>query len=546
MITTLLVILVLIAVLAVTWLISYFDLKRRRRDFVREKFGKMPKMREWNDTIGNYYDVVNDGTGIDDITWNDLSMNEVFRRINCCDCSAGEEILYWRLRRNRMSAEERILYEQQVQAWAEADDERGRIEELLCDIGKSASSYYIPAYMDGIEGYVLGNQWLYRILQILLGVSVIAMPFLPADSMTFPFISVCALNLGIYFWINMKHELELSLIGTAVSLLGNAKRIAGRKRIRELFPELQEALRGLKGVIRGERVLRIKREGSGTGDVMGTLLDYVMGITLIQITTYNKVMKRLIHHVNDYMTVYRCIGEIDAAVCIASFRQTLPWYCVPEFTERKKLEMTEMYHPLIKDPVANDLTLEKSCLITGSNASGKSTFIKAAAVNAVLGQAVNTCMARRFVMPEAEVITSMAVKDDLLAGESYFIREIRYLKRILDSLSDDRVTICAIDEILRGTNTGERIRASRAILEYLKDKNCIALVATHDKELTELLKEDYLNFHFCEEIGEDDIVFSYRIMEGPSTSQNAIKLLEYAGFPGEIIAAAGAPLSVAD
>lgn len=81
----------------------------------------------------------------------------------------------------------------------------------------------------------------------------------------------------------------------------------------------------------------------------------------------------------------------------------------------------------------------------------------------------------------------MAVKDDLVAGESYFIREIRYLKRILDSLNEGKMTLCAIDEILRGTNTWERIRASRAILDYLADKNCIALVATHDKELIELM-----------------------------------------------------------
>lgn len=538
MLTTLLVIICLILILTVTWVISYFDLKRRRRDFVREKFGRMPKIREWNDTVRNYYDVVNDGTGIDSVTWNDLSLNDVFQRINSCDCSAGEEILYWRLRRNRMSADERTMFEQQVQAWTEDADGRGKIEELLCDIGKSASSYYIPAYMDGIEAYVLGNQWVYRTLQILLAASVVAMPFLPVDMLAFPFMAVCALNLGIYFWINMKHDLELSLIGTAVSLLGNAKQIARLKNVSGFFPELDEALRELRGVIRGDRILRIKREGSGTGDAMGTLLDYVMGITLVQITTYNKVMKRLIDHADAYMTVYRCIGEVDAAICTASFRQTLPWYCAPEYTDEKKMEMTEVYHPLIQDPVANDLTLEKSCLITGSNASGKSTFIKAVAVNSVLGQALNTCMARRFVMPEADVITSMAVKDDLMAGESYFIREIRYLKRILDSLSDDRVTICAIDEILRGTNTGERIRASRAILEYLRDKNCIALVATHDKELTELLKGDYLNFHFSEEIGEDDIVFSYKIMDGPATSQNAVKLLEFAGFPEEIIRAA--------
>lgn len=484
------------------------------------------------------YDVVNDGTGLDDITWNDLSMNEVFQRVNQCDTSSGEEILYWRMRRSRMSPEEQQIFEERVRAWADNEKEREKIEVLLCDIGKSDSSYYLPAYLDSIESYILGYQWMYRVLQILLAASFVFMLMYPSDGGVMPFVSMCALNLAIYFRMNMKHDLELSLIGTAVSLLGNAKQIASRKEIRALFPELQEALSGLKGVIRGERILRIKREGARTGDALGTCLDYLLGTTLMQITTYNKVMKRLMSNVENYLTVYRCIGELDAAISAASFRKSLPWCCIPEYTKEKKLEMTEVYHPLIKDPVANDFTVDRSCLITGSNASGKSTFIKAAAVNAVLAQAINTCAAKRFVIPPAEVITSMAVRDDLMAGESYFIREIRYLKRILDSITEERVTFCAIDEILRGTNTGERIRASKAILEYLRDKNCIALVATHDKELTELLKEDYLNYHFSEEIGENDIEFSYKIMKGPATSQNAVKLLEFAGFPEEIIEAA--------
>ena len=102
------------------------------------------------------------------------------------------------------------------------------------------------------------------------------------------------------------------------------------------------------------------------------------------------------------------------------------------------------------------------------------------------------------------------------------------------------MTLCAIDEILRGTNTGERIRASRAILGYLEDKNCIAMVATHDRELTELLGDRYENYHFSEEIGEHDIAFSYQLEEGPASSQNAVKLLEFAGFPEEIIRASEA------
>lgn len=95
--------------------------------------------------------------------------------------------------------------------------------------------------------------------------------------------------------------------------------------------------------------------------------------------------------------------------------------------------------------------------------------------------------------------------------------------------------ICMIDEILRGTNTEERIAASTAILRYIVGKNCLAVVASHDIELTELLKADYQNYHFREKLHAKDVAFDYKLYEGASVSKNAIKLLEYVGFPQEII-----------
>lgn len=522
----------------ISWLISYQKLVKKRKRYIHEKFGKIPKTKEWNDAVKGYYNLENNGSGIDDITWNDLEMNEVFLRIVQCDTSVGEEILYYMLRKNAMTNEERELFERSVQTWEKDEKEREEIEYLLCNIGKGDASYYIPEYLDSLECYLVGYQWLYRILQIVLAVSLVGVFVLPADIAAVPLAVAISVNLAVYVRFNLKHTLELNLAGTALSLLKNAKQLSEQSHISELFPDLQAALGELRGVMSGEKLLRIRKESSMSGDAVGAFLDYMLGITLCQITTYNKVMKQLRGNTDTYSYVYRSVGELDVAICIASFRKTLPVWCVPKYTETRSLMAEGVYHPLIREPVENDLVLEKGCLITGSNASGKSTFIKAVAVNAILGQAVNTCAAGRFVMPPAQVITSMAVKDDIMAGESYFVREIRYLKRILDNITEEQVTICAIDEILRGTNTGERIRASRAILEYLRDKNCIALVATHDKELTELLGDDYLNFHFSEEIGEDDITFSYRLLVGPATSQNAVKLLEFAGFPEEIIEAA--------
>lgn len=522
----------------ILWFVSYVNMKRKRKQIIHTKFGRLPRARDWEENVRNYYDVMTDGSGVDDVTWNDLSMNEVFQRIDQCDTSVGEEILYYKLRRNEMSLEKRQRFERCVRTFAGNEKEREEVEDCLFDIGKSDASYYIPSYLDAVDEYRFRFPWVYRVLQLVFAGALAAFLILRNDTAGIAFLCVCAVNLVVYFFIKMKFEIELSMVDTVVNLIETAKKISRRKEIELLFPELKEEVAGLKSVLRGAKVLKSQKTQGQSGDVVGLLLDYTMGITLWQITTYDKVLRRLGRKVPEYFRIYECIGELDAAICTASFRKSLPGYCLPEYTDAKKLVMEEMYHPLIQDPVVNSLCLEKSCLITGSNASGKSTFIKAVAVNAILGQSLNTCAAKSFIMPQAEVITSMAVKDDLMAGESYFIREIRYLKRILDGLDEEKMTLCAIDEILRGTNTGERIRASRAILEYLKDKNCIALVATHDKELTELMGADYLNYHFSEEIGENDIAFSYKILEGPATSHNAVKLLEFAGFPSEIIASA--------
>lgn len=516
------------------------SLKRQR---LHEKYGKIPETGDWDkeEQVKNYYEWMKkkeSGDWVDDITWSDLSMNLIFQRINVCDTSAGEEILYWRLRKNSVAPGEGQELEQRIRTFSDNEQEREDVEKLLCRIGKSASSYYIPAYMETVEEYKIGFQWLFRGLQILLAACAVLALVLTDSRFGFAMLGVAAVNLLVYTYFKLKFEIEIGMSGTAVSMLEWGREIAGRKEIQALYPDLKKEISYFRDVLRGSRFLQANRISMATGDMTGVILDYLLGTTLCRLTSYNKMIDRMSRKSGRYMEIYRQIGELDAAVSIASFRASLPVYCVPEFGDGKHIYMEEVCHPLIGSPVGNTLDLKRSCLITGSNASGKSTFIKAVAVNAILAQSIYTCEARRFVMPQSRVITSMAVKDDLVAGESYFIREIRYLRRILDSLDEEKMTLCAIDEILRGTNTGERIRASRAILEYLKDRNCLALVATHDRELTELLEKDYDNYHFSEEMGEDDICFTYQILPGPATSHNAIKLLEFAGFPEEIIDAA--------
>ena len=200
-----------------------------------------------------------------------------------------------------------------------------------------------------------------------------------------------------------------------------------------------------------------------------------------------------------------------------------------------------MYHPGMEHPIANSITCERGVLITGSNASGKSTFLKMVAINAILAQSIHTVLAEAYTAPLYRIYTSMALRDDLVGGDSYYIVEIKSLKRILDAAqaSGSRV-LCMIDEVLRGTNTVERIAASTRILAGFTHQNIQCFAATHDIELTELLKDQYDNYHFEGEVSDNDVHFNYQLQEGPAQNRNAIKLLGILGYDKGIVESAQA------
>ena len=134
-----------------------------------------------------------------------------------------------------------------------------------------------------------------------------------------------------------------------------------------------------------------------------------------------------------------------------------------------------------------------------------------------------------------KVMTSMALRDDLEGGESYYIVEIKSLQRILRECEKQEPVLCIVDEVLRGTNTIERIAASSRILRSLAAPNVLPLAATHDIELSYILEDCYDNYHFEEEIRDNDVIFNYQLKEGRATTRNAIRLLELIGYDPKIV-----------
>ena len=235
--------------------------------------------------------------------------------------------------------------------------------------------------------------------------------------------------------------------------------------------------------------------------------------------------------------MFLCIGEIDVAIAIASLKSGGLEICTPSFNTSNRLNVSAIYHPLIKNCITNNVNLsDKSMLLTGSNMSGKSTFIRTVALNSILAQTLHISFGASYSAPFYKIYTAIRISDDLLEDTSYYLQEVLAIKELIDASIDKNPCLFVLDEIFKGTNTIERISGGKAILSYLNGENKTALVATHNIELITLLeKEAYKLYHFIEEIESNNLFFDHKIKEGKLTTRNAIQILDLYKYPLEII-----------
>jgi len=277
--------------------------------------------------------------------------------------------------------------------------------------------------------------------------------------------------------------------------------------------------------------------GMQTVGDMALVLEYLRIFFMIDMLSMVSIVRIINRSMQDVRALYDLVGEADAMLSVAQYRQRVPGLCRPVFEKERGMRFTGLAHPLLKNAVPNDLVWTRNVLLSGANASGKSTFIKAVAVNAILAQTIGLCRATALTMCRGRVMTAMAVRDNLLGGESYFVVEIQSLRRILEAM-DGRMVYGFIDEILRGTNTIERIAASSSLLRSFEGTNMLCMAATHDIELTRILADVYDNRHFSETVSEDGVSFDYLLRQGPTRTRNAILLLAQMGFEPCLVARA--------
>lgn len=545
------VILVTLALLLIFLLwIQYENYKQRKR--IRRKvqriYGNVPE-REYSpgdiENISHYFRrKENQGFYIDDITWNDLDMDRIYGQINQTVSSPGEDVLYDMIRRPLFDQREVDRREKLICFFAENKEKREEMQIMLSKVGKTwhgsltdtiLALENAPEVKTGIHFLMLG---------ILLLNLFVLIPFYPVPG----FLLLILLSTGnvIYYYAGndrARVAAFLDCFSSLLSMLDLAEKIEHVKwpEIQEQMEAVRQGKKALEGLKKRSFFLTSKNEASG--DPAQLILDYFRMVFHMDILTYNKTLRIAKDKTKEIMLLIDNIGELDAVISIASFRELLPLWCRPEFTDPEQghisMQAEDLYHPLIREAVANSIHADSAILVTGSNASGKSTFLKNVAINSILAQTVLTCPCYSYQAPFLKVMTSMALRDDLSGGESYFIVEIRSLKRILDESKKEEPMLCIIDEVLRGTNTIERIAASSRILSALNQNWVLPFAATHDIELSYILDAQYRNLHFEEEVCEHEVLFNYLLKEGRAVSRNAIKLLSMLEYDPEIVREAG-------
>ena len=230
------------------------------------------------------------------------------------------------------------------------------------------------------------------------------------------------------------------------------------------------------------------------------------------------------------------IAQIEVQISLV-FLYTFQTKTFPTFSETVSIDAQNIFHPLIKrsEAKSNSITIHSDhpiILITGSNMSGKSTFLRTIGINQMLASMGASVFAENFQTFIGKTLTCIRVSDSIQQGASYFYSEVLRISHLLSEVKK-QPSLFLIDEIFKGTNSRERLIGSKALIQALYDSKSLGLITTHDIELATTVK-GLENWHFTDQTVDDVLVFDHKIKKGPAKSTNALKVMKSLGLPIEV------------
>lgn len=464
-----------------------------------------------------YRDYYNEQSFIDDKTWSDLNMDTLFHKINFNFTAIGEMRLYATLR-GMFKVNQTSL----INMFKDNKVFRLNVSYILSKIGKNV----YPLFPD-------------QMLPTKRNILLMFCPLLPFIGFAFIFLNpskgilICLtfmiLNAILSFKLKKSYDQDLKSIFYTANVIKQSQALSKI----ESTPAISVDFTHFKASRRFSGLLaRVESQ-----DMASSIIMFIKLVFMIDYVLFHLIQRSYFKYQEEVMACYDYISILDNHYSIAMYQHTLTHYCNPKINHNMNgLQMKSIIHPLLdeENAIANTIDISNHILLTGSNASGKSTFMKAVALNLILAQSIQTATAHSFIYQPGYVMTSMANADDVLSGDSYFMSELKSIRRLFNTHQCNKI-YCFIDEIFKGTNTTERIAASESVLSYLDNQKAYQVIAaTHDVELSTLIENTYNNYHFNESIQENSIFFDYKIKPGKANTRNAIELLRITQFPIDI------------
>jgi len=512
--------------------------KSKLRKQLDENFG-LPKDEKFHiDLIGDYYKKKRK-TGervLSDRTCHDLDFDEFYMFADRTVSRVGQQYLYAKLRLLPNQIPDFSQQEKRISFLTDNPDKRLDMQVSLAQVSSHEAYHINSLFQDKLverPSWFIGIRFL-----AIISLSLVALaPFFPQALIAL--LGVIVVNLIIHYWNKGNLYQYTSAIPQLLRLNKVAKDLYKHQVWAEGNRELSHALKTIDRLNSRMRFFQLEAKlESDSSAILWGMIEMLKLVFLLEPLLLFSSLKLIDKHSDQVKQVFAFVGEVDVMISIVSLRKDIK-FCKPYFYEVKgQLRAQEVYHPLINNCIANDLLVNnKSVLLTGSNMSGKTSFIRTIGLNTVSAYTLNTCFANVFELPIMHIYSAIRINDDLMNDKSYYFEEVVTLKHLMD---EGRKSSCLflLDELYKGTNTVERIAAGKAVLCDLNQANNIVIVATHDLEMTEMLSEGYDLYHFCELVSNKGIDFDYRLKSGKLEKTNAIKILEVNDYPIEVIAEA--------
>jgi hypothetical protein len=487
---------------------------------------------------------------LDDRTWKDLDMDDVLAAVDRTESTLGRQALYHRLR-SAPVAEHLDAFEALVTCMSTDAPARERAQLALARL-QDPDGYDL--WRLARAGTVEHHAW-YAVFPLLTAATIaVAAASLHWHALLPWLIALLVIDVGV----RLVTAQTVNALGSAfwhiAPVVATGEKLAHLRGediapIVGSLPADAARLRRLKAIARwlsGDPFML--SYGSGLLGMVVTAFaqfayEYLNLILLLDLNGMHFGARDLRVQIQPLLRLAAAVGDIDAAISVASWREERTDWTRPRFgPPGSTAVLSGVRHPLVREAVPNSIAIEagRGILITGSNMSGKSTFLRTVGVSAVLAQTIHTCLATAYEAPVFHVQSCIGRADDLIAGKSYYMVEVEAVLARVQASTRATPHLFLFDELFRGTNAVERIAAAEAVLRELtgdpgKPKPHAVLAATHDAELVDLLADVCCTYHFADTIGPEGLVFEYRLEPGPATTRNAIALLELQGAPASVV-----------